>query len=209
MKTFYEEIPNGVSRWNSGAPIWSVAWEAGHFYQAYGQTELTKMSWEIMRELAHPEHFSVVMIDDVHSVSEMNPLEQAQLLPDLELDPAPSVVVLESQMEKYALEALDELHRLPSRRKRPRKRGKDGRLSCSGSLLTTPDDKPMCLLYDLGLTWFKHNTMCVKHVVNVLPDFYYSEQHALMRISRRLMPNLILEAVLFDIQGRRRLLRLD
>lgn len=209
LQRIYEDLPSGTNRWTTGNPLSSVVWEAGHFYQCHGQTEWTKMSWEIMRDLAHPDHLSMVMIDDVHEIKDMNPHELIPTLPDLQLDPEPGIVVMESAMEEYGIKVMDELHRLPSRRKRPRKRGKDGRCSCSGSLLTTPDEKPMCLLYDLGLTWFKYNTMSFRHIVNVLPEFYYSEQHALMRIARRLMPNLILEAVLFDLQGRRRLLRLD
>ncbi len=186
---------------------YSVCWEAGHYYQSYGPTKWTEISWKILEEMAHPDDCSLVMIDDVHKVSEMNPLEQIENIPRPELDA--TTIILESQMEKYGWEVLNKLNALPSRRKRPRKRGKDGRWVCSGSLLTTPDSKPMCLLYDLGLTWFKYNKLCFRHVVNILPEFYFSEQHALMRIARRIMPDLRLEAVLFDLEGRRRLLRLD
>ena len=205
LQTVFEDYPSN----RNINPIFSVIWEAGHFYHSYGPTEWTKVSWDIMKELAHPDDCSLVMIDDVHSVSEMDSEEQIPKLLELNLDPESNITILESAMEKHAWVVMDKLHKLPSRRKRPRKRSKDGRWSCSGSLLTTPNGRPMCLLYDLGLTWFKYNTMCFRHVVNVLPEHYYSEQHALMRIAKRIMPELTLEAVLFDLKGRRRLLRLD
>ena len=188
----------------------ATLWEGGHYYESKGPTRLSSIGWNILVQLRRSQGgHTMIMVDDVHKIELVHPLEKAletiAFIPNLE----PCFLVKESTMVGPGLAILERLKGLP-RRNRARLTMQPRRWCCSGYALTTPNDsgphEPLCLLYDLGLTWHKYQ-LGFRLAVNVLPEFYLTEQKALMRIARKIMPDMDLRAVLYDLDGNWRWLR--
>ncbi len=175
-----------------------VIWEAGHYYGAKGPTVWTLQGWNILANLAQPNEPRMLFVDDVHPLDQLHPLEREAPIVPFDPRPEPTHRLTESAMRTNALLALDRLQQMP-RRRRARKSG--GRWSCAGFPLTTTAGDPLCLLFDLGLTYHKHELGFVRGV-NILPSFYEQQQRRLQSLTRRLLPDFQLDVVLFDEQGR-------
>ncbi len=175
-----------------------VLWEAGHYYEAKGPTAWSLAGWKVMAELAHKDDARMLFVDDVHSGMDVH--ERERDLERIEFDPRPEPthLAVESAMLSHAHAALGVLDRLP---KRQRPRISSGALHCSGYPLISRNGRPLCLLYDLGLTWHKRE-MGFASVVNVVPEFYVSEQRGLIRLVEKAMPDLDLRVITHDIDGR-------
>jgi hypothetical protein len=159
-------------------------------------------------QLRGEDDHTMVLVDDVHSINQMNATE-AEMEVVRGYSPDPCMTVMESAMAKPGFAVLEELKVLPKRQRARHPANQHGWF-CSGFQLTTPNrtkpETPTCLLYDLGLTRFKYE-LGFRRVVNVLPEFYEGEQRALIRLSNKVMPDMRVEATLFDLAGRRRFLR--
>jgi hypothetical protein len=191
------------------SPVSGSLWEGGHFYSSKGPTAWSVLGWQLLSQLKKPGDHTMVLVDDVHSISLVNSTERN--LPVVkDFSPRPCMTVLESAMTMPGLEVLKYLSsKKLSRRHRARKTR--NRWCCSGYPLTSSSEngnpiEPLCLLYDLGLAKLK-SERGFNSVVNVLPEFYEQEQRALIRIARKAIPDLRIEAVLFDLTGRWRWLR--
>lgn len=195
----------------SGEKNGATLYEGGHFYASHGPTLWSKVGWELVSQLRQPGDHTTLLIDDVHPKSLLN--AQETNLPVLkEFHPDPCFTVKESEMAGMGMEVLEMLKQLQvGRRHRALHRGQPKRWMCSGFPLTTPPNghingDPLCLLYDLGLTLFKYR-LGFRTTVNVLPAFYESEQYGLIKIARKIMSDLELAVVLYDLDGSWRWLR--
>ena len=177
-----------------------ILWEAGHFYLAKGPTEWTTIGWQILERLAnHDRDGRLLFIDDVHPLEAMSTEEHELGAVHFTPSPSPSHIVLESMMHDLGLEVLAELTRLP-RRRRARITGRDRVWHCSGFPLTDRAGKPLCLLYDLALTRHKYQ-LGYDHAVNIIPVYYERQQWCLKRLTRKVVPELTLDVLLFDREG--------
>lgn len=174
-------------------------WEAGHYYQDLGPTRWSVTGWEILARFRSQSDRLMLFVDDVHSRDEVHPLERSEEIVVFSPQPHPDLLMNESAMTDDAFVVLECLKRLP-KRKKARLTWRPRRWSCSGMPLTTPDGLPMCLLFDLGLTWHKYN-LGFREVINVLPFFYESEQRGLIRVARKIMPDLTIRVMLYDLDG--------
>ena len=176
-----------------------TVWEAGHFYLAKGPTLWEVAGWSIMAQNAQSADARMLFVDDVHSLEEVDEhqrhLDRVESLPD----PEPTHIVKESAMREHAYEAV---RILASRELSKRYRAKKvhGVWRCAGYNLESVEGQPLCLLYDLGLTWYKRS-LGFTHAINVVPEFYENEQRRLLRLARRAMPDFELSVVLHDIDG--------
>lgn len=181
------------------ATEYRAVWEAGHYYEDLGPTRWTVAGWQILTHLSHKDDQRMLFVDDVHSRQDVHDLERCEEIVEFFPRPHPNFLVTESAMVDAAFTVLEHLKYLP-RRKRARLTWRPRRWSCSGLSLTTPDGRPLCLLFDLGLTWHKYR-LGFRKVVNVLPFFYESQQRGLIRIARKIMPDLKIEVVLYNLEG--------
>lgn len=188
----------------------AILWEGGHLYQSKGPTMWSVVGWDILTSLRGPDDHTVIMVDDVHGIELLDPRERSLDPVRFKPDPEPCFVVKESDMAIPGHRVLELLKQLP-RRRRARQTMHPRRWCCSGFALTTPNGggpgEPLCLLYDLGLTWHKYHRFGFCRMVNILPEFYLTEQKALIRIARKVMADVDIRAVLYDLDGNWRWLR--
>lgn len=170
--------------------------EAGHYYLAKGPTKWSKVGWSILESIKQSGDQTLLMIDDVHSLDDMSESEQS--LVTQTFDPSPDILVYESELVSYSRQALGQLKEL-SKKKRARKNG-NGKWFCSGMSLTDERGRPLCLLYDAGLSLLKSEK--ADGAINILPYFYQDEQVALLRIMEKILPDFCIEVILFDLGGK-------
>ena len=177
-----------------------VVLEAGHFYESKGPTELARRGWQILTDIARPPDARLLFVDDVHPLHDVS--EDERSLPVISFAPAPEPthVVTESSVLPDAYSALEKLSLLP-RRKRARKSGSTKVMRCSGHALINGDGTPLCLFYDLGLTWRKY-LLGYRRGINILPVSYAQEQKRLLKIVRKALPDFRLDVILYDLEGR-------
>lgn len=189
-----------------GRPPSRVIWEAGHYYKAKGPTVWSQAGWNILAELAKDDEARMLFIDDVHVLTDVHESERS--LENIPFDPCPEPthVVTEASVLKHSHQALAHLRTLP-RRKRARKSG-SGVWKCSGFPLTTFQGEPLCLFYDLGLSWHKYH-LGFDRAVNIVPEFYESEQRQLLRLVKKALPSFRLDVILHTAQGEWRHLTTD
>jgi len=182
----------------------STIWEGGHYYEAKGPTQWSHESWKILTKYAASQDARLLFVDDVHALEDVHTFERELESFAFNPVPAPTHIVTESSVHGKALEALEQLKRLP-KRQRARK-GRSGAWYCSGFQLTKAGgDSPLCLLYDMGLTFLKRE-LGFTHAVNILPSFYEAEQRRLKKLVSRILPEFHLDVVLHDLEGSWRLL---
>ncbi len=189
----------------------ATLFESGHYYQSHGPTLWSQVGWNIVSQLRQPGDHTTIMVDDVHPSSNLNAKETN--MPVIEFNPDPCFTVMESTMVEPGMEILKMLVNLPvGRRHRPALRGNPkGYWACSGFPLTSKlngkgEREPLCLLYDMGLTLYKYR-LGFRRMINVLPEFYSSEQYGLIKLVHKVVPDLELSAVLYDMDGGWRCLR--
>ncbi|MBU1118337.1 hypothetical protein KKH43_00460 [Patescibacteria group bacterium] len=171
--------------------------EAGHYYQAHGPTEFSKLGWGILVRLLTEEDKALLWIDDVHSLKDVP--KQEKKMDVVEFDPRTHFRLLESAMVPYARKIFDRLMLLP-KRKKPRKR-KDGGWSLNGDIrLFWPDGMPTCVMLDAGLSLWKLE-QGFKVGINILPAFYGEQQQSLLKILGKALPEFDQQVVLFDVEG--------
>ncbi len=172
--------------------------ESGHFYLAKGPTTWSQVGQRVAREVWQPGDHSLLFVDDVHSIEDVN--ERERHLPVVNFDPMPDFHLRESEVFDDAFEALEILKGLPAK-KRARFNGNGSRKwHCSGIPLTCHNGDPTCALLDVGLTLRKQR-MGFKSALNILPAFYEEQQRGLLRLARRTMPDFLVEVVLFSAEG--------
>jgi len=182
-------------------------WEAGHYYEAKGPTIWASLGWDVMQGLMNPSRnaHSMLFIDDVHPIGEVSSHERDMPCVQFNPLPAPEHIVLESEVKDETADVLERLKLLP-RRRRARWTWNPSRWSCSGFSLTNTKEEPLCLLYDLALTLRKYN-LGYRRGINVLPEFYASQQRPLLQIANKLLPDFTLSTVLFNKNGSLRTLK--
>ena len=183
-------------------PSTSTIWEAGHYYVSKGPTAWAQAGWQLMATLASKTDSRMLFVDDIHPIDMVNECERDLDRIDLDLDPLPTHVSVESEMLAHAHEALKALEALP---KRHRARKIRGAWHCSGFPLQAESGRPLCLFFDLGLTWRKRQ-LGFRQAVNVVPEFYAEEQRRLLRLTTKAMPDFNLRVVVHDRHGSWRLL---
>jgi hypothetical protein len=177
-------------------------WEAAHFYRAKGPTIWSAAGWNVMKGLAPATDARMLFIDDVHGMNDVSDWERQLDVVEFSPDPEPTHVFNES-------DALDGGHRALSylrSKKLPRtKRAREYKKQwiCSGLSLTNKDGIPLCLMYDLGLTWMKWE-MGFSKGINVLPHFYENQQRGLLRLVKKALPEFHLRVILHDAEGNHR-----
>ncbi len=177
-------------------------WEAGHYYKAKGPTEWSVAGWSILAQFSQPHEGRLLFIDDVHTLDDVHEHERGLSTIPFEPAPEPTHIITESAVRESAFEALNVLKQLP---KRKRARISGGRWRCSGFPLTSVDGTPLCLFYDLGLTWYKRQ-LGFTRAINVVPQFYEEEQRRLLRLVRKAMPDFDLTVIVHCKQGSWRIL---
>lgn len=170
--------------------------EAGHYYQCKGPTAWSEVGLAVAQKIRQPGDKLMLFIDDVHVLSDMQDHEVS--LPTLPLDLPADFIELESNASSSAFHFLDLLKDISPRKKRARL--EHGRWYCSGFPLTDPSGKPLCVLYDAGLTLRKQH-LGFQSGVNILPKFYEQEQLNLKRLLRKGLPEFDLSVILFDLNG--------
>jgi hypothetical protein len=190
-------VANGAHARLGHDPSRPILWEAAHYYVAKGPTIWSQTGWSVMSSLAHESDSRMLFLDDVHPTTNVHPHERSLERIVFEPQPEPTHIALESKMLACAHEVLEVLKRLP-RRQRARKIG--GVWHCSGFPLQGRDGRPLCLFFDLGLTWHKRK-LGFKRAVNVVPEFYAEEQRRLVRLVSKAMPDFEFSVILHDIHG--------
>lgn len=192
--------------------VGGAVWEGGHFYASKGPTMWSVLGWQLLTQLRETGSHTMLLVDDVHPVELVHAAER-EMPVIADFCPQACITVLESAMAKPGREVLSALSSREALSRRHRARYTQHRWNCSGYPLTVPNGskavaaaQPLCLLYDLGLAKLKHD-LGFTRAVNVLPEFYAPEQRALIRIARKVVPNLRIEAVLYDLSGQWRRLR--
>ncbi len=176
-----------------------VVLEAGHYYESKGPTAWSHKGWDILNSLARPQDARLLFVDDVHSLEDVSECERRLSVIDFEPTPGPTHLVTESSVLPDAFKALKKLRQL-SRRKRARITGSSKVMRCSGHSLINGDGTPLCLFYDLGLTWQKYH-MGYRRGINILPMSYAQEQQRLLKIVRKALPDFHLDVILYDLNG--------
>jgi hypothetical protein len=178
-------------------PALPTIWEAGHYYHAKGPTVWSAVGWRVMAKLAHRSEARMLFVDDVHPETSVHHRERGLDRIMFNPIPKPTHLALESGMLEHGKVALEHLKKLPKRRK-ARKIG--GRWHCSGFPLEGSSGQPLCLFFDLGLTWHKRQ-LGFHRAVNVVPEYYAEEQRRLVRLVKKAMPDFQLIVLLHDIEG--------
>lgn len=178
-------------------PALPTIWEAGHYYHAKGPTAWSQAGWNVMASLAHRRDARMLFVDDVHPETCVHHRERGFDRITFDPRPKPTHLAVESEMLEHGKIALEHLKKLPKRR-RARKTG--GRWHCSGFPLEGCSGQPLCLFFDLGLTWYKRQ-LGFRRAINVVPEFYAEEQRRLVRLVNKAMPDFQLAVILHDIGG--------
>ncbi|MBU6323187.1 hypothetical protein KGQ55_00685 [Patescibacteria group bacterium] len=190
-----------VPRRPRGKPLTPVeahpVWEAGHYYAVKGATEWSRVGWELLERLAHPEAARLLFIDDVHELDEVGTHERDN--PRIDFNPSSTHTVMESEVLDDAYEVLEPLMRLP-KRKRVRYSANKKTWRCSGHLLIRDDSIPTCLFYDLGLT-VRKCLLGYRSAVNILPKAYELQQRRLRKVVNKALPGFGLTVILHDLDG--------
>lgn len=175
--------------------------EAGHYYVAKGPTAWSVIGWNILESLKRAGDATLIFIDDVHTLRDVNPAEME--LTTVEFSPLADFIMMESGVMAEASEILRRLQEYSVRSRRARESG--GRWFCSGHALTLGGGAQTCLLLDAGLSLYKLR-LGFTAGVNILPEFYAEEQVALQRILAKALPEFTLTVVLYDLNGNYRVL---
>jgi hypothetical protein len=173
--------------------------ESGHYYQSKGPTAWAAVGWEILSRLKQDGDTSVLLVDDLHSIKDVNSAETH--LEVVVFSPNTDFTIMESELLEPANRALELLKVLP-KRSRARASNGSGSYFCSGVPVTKPDGSPTCLLYDLGFNIWKSERGLA--IVNILPEFYVDEQQHLMRLTAKILPEVPISIILYDLSGRYR-----
>lgn len=171
--------------------------ESGHYYDSKGPTAWAAVGWGLLSMQMQSGDTSVLLVDDFHSIAEVNPDEVD--LDVVEFSPDAHITVMESELLDHAIRALELLKELPSR-SRARLSNGSGAYFCSGAPLTKPDSSPTCLLYDLGFNLWKSERGLA--IVNILPVFYADEQQVLIRLTSKILPEVPISVILYDLSGK-------
>jgi hypothetical protein len=139
----------------------------------------------------------MLFVDNVHDADTVNERERALQRVVFDFEPEPDFVITESSMLEHAEHALESLKQLPRRRRARKIRDA---WHCSGFPLQSSVGRPLCLFFDLGLTWYKRQ-LGFTHAVNIVPEFYEDEQRRLVHLARKAIPDLVLEIILHDELG--------
>ena len=174
-----------------------IMYEGGHFYAEKGPTIWSEIGWNLVTRLARQSDSRMLFVDDVHPVENVHERERHLKPIAFRLEPEPTHLAVESAMLSHANEALGVLKSLPKRRRARKIRG---RWHCSGFPLEGVSGRPLCLFFDLGLTWHKRQ-LGFSRAVNVVPEFYADEQRRLVRLAKKAMPDFDLRVILHDAQG--------
>lgn len=179
--------------------------EFGHYYSVTGPTEWSLVGLEIAMSLKKPDDETMLFVDDIHGVEEVNEAERC--LPVVSFNPDVDHLVGESEVIPEALRALDILKGFPrKRRARLRGKGRIQRWSCSGFWLTDKSGEPSCILLDVGLTLRKRD-MGFRSGINILPEHYEEQQVGVQRLLRKVAPDFHLETLLYSLNGTHALVR--
>ncbi len=178
-------------------PLNPIMWEAGHYYLAKGPTQWSEAGWTVMNLLAHDGDSRMLFVDDVHQKEDVHMNERDLARIAFDPKPQPTHMAVESEMLVHAYQALEMLKQLP---RRHRARNTQGRWYCSGFPLQGQRGQPLCLLFDLGLTWYKRK-LGFQRAINVVPLHYAEEQRQLMRLVRKAMPSFELAVITHDLHG--------
>ncbi len=172
--------------------------EAGHYYLAHGPTRWSKMGVTILSHMQQPEDVTLLFVDDIHTKDEIPAPEKSEpIIPDFVYKP--NFVLYESRFRSDSYTIIDNLKRLPKKR-RARQNKQSGRWFCGNVPLTTSSGDPTCTLYDVALTLWKSEQ--AKTVINILPEHYRSQQLQVISVLKKLGVPIIMEIQLFNNIGK-------
>lgn len=175
-------------------------YEAGHYYKSHGPTMWSNIGASIALERKASSDKTLLFIDDVHTVDNLNGLERMQ--PIIEFTHSFDYMVLESEMVDPAKIILEQLFLLP--RSKRAKMNPDGKCFCSGFPITTVGGQPLCVLLDATLTKHKYD-LGFRKIINVLPGYYEEEQEHVSRLLQKILPNdFHFSVIYFDAEGNTR-----
>ena len=169
--------------------------EAGHYYMAKGPTEWSQVGWNILEKIKCKNDKTLLFVDDIHELFDISLLEKNSF--NINFSPKSDFLVLESEMKIFAFEVFSRLEKL-HKKSRPRQRG-DETIKWHG--FNVIDSRgPTCVLSDAGLV-LKKSQLGFNKAVNILPFFYKSEQERLLEIVKKVIPEIDLEVVFFNLNG--------
>ncbi len=154
------------------------------------------VGWEILENLKRLDDKTMVLVDDLHTISDMSAEERD--LPSVEFALHSDYLIMESAVHAEAINVLSNLQKLP--KKKRARLGHDGKWFVSGFLLTDEKEKPLCVLLDAGLTLRKRD-LGFQEGINILPYFYEKEQVRLLRIIAKAIPDFHLRTILYKLNG--------
>ncbi len=173
--------------------------EVAHYYECKGPTIWSQIGVELLEKFKKTNDKTLSFVDDVHSLSDMSDNEKNEAV--IEFNFSADYKILESKMMEPALEILNILLNLSSKKNRAKLNPKDNKYYISGFPITNEFGKPSCVLLDAALTLHK-NQLGFDKIVNILPNFYEQEQRNLIRILAKLnMPHLLFSVILFNKNG--------
>lgn len=194
----------------------SVIIEAGHLYDAIGQTQWSVVGWKLLAALGRQDDMNVLLVDNIHGEDKMfleekvfpegyikrTDEEDGNRMPYI-WDPQPDFVIKESELLPEALASLFLLRRVNAVYRHSKKSEK---WFYEDWELTDDYGTPRCLLYDVGFSYWKGRHMGdFVGAVNILPHFYEEEQKKLLALFNHLVvpenPDWKQEVILFDLDG--------
>ncbi len=165
--------------------------EAGHYYLSKGPTVWSKIGWEILEKIKSSDDKTLLFIDDIHKLEDVFIFEKN--LPNINFNPNPDYLMMESEMEFLALEVLSRLKKVSVLK------SKNGVTKWHGFNIF--DKKGCsCVLLDAGLILKKYE-LGFFETVNILPFFYQLEQKRLLEIIKKVIPEIQLKIIFFNSDG--------
>ena len=171
--------------------------ESGHYYRVKGPTRWSKVGWEILEKVRCPEDRTMLFVDDVHELKDVSPREA--ILSNIAFSPNPDYFVLESEVSMLALGVLERLQNLSKKSSRPRVYEEENITSWRGFPVVNGKG-PTCVLLDAGLMLKKHQ-LGFTQALNILPFYYEEQQRRLLQVVGKVIPEIKLEVLLYDLKG--------
>ncbi len=171
--------------------------ESGHYYRVKGPTRWSQVGWEILEKVRCPEDRTMLFVDDVHELKDVSPREA--MLSNVAFSPNPDHFVLESEVSVLAMDVLGRLQSFPKKSSRPRTDEEEGITKWRGFPIINGKG-PTCVLLDAGLMLEKHR-LSFTRALNILPFYYEEQQRRLLQVVEKVIPEITLEVLLYDLKG--------
>ncbi len=196
--------------------------EAGHYYAVKGITKYSLIGKKICDKIKNSNDITMLFIDDVHGLQDMFAAEREaehvmwedapedtmwscigrggsesmkkeindwKTFPyEKEHEKGFDIVIHESTLIKEAETVLHSIEKI--------KTSKTGKYF-SGIKLFHENNFPTCVMLDVCLTLKKKELSGCDRIVNILPEFYLSQQEKTIQVVSKILPGITMEVILF------------